>query len=341
MSVEGENMKLNCDQEVVARYLMKLLCLSYFDNVEKADVWMLLQRYSAGLMQEVLSKEQIKTVHEQHLPSEDIWGYLLHRSEKDKKEIPAGHGTPVVCYRCNLPGHIARGCKFFRCFRCNEAGHTISGCRKRKPRNPSRRDSSDSGTTQSERSHHREVGVRDVAPINDNIIHTPVFDDSSEAMTSNRVSCPSVPDDLSDLSDAEPDVEEETAQDFLEGQSECGSCVSGLNLALDRDCDSEVSEGGEHGCDDTDEHNTEHVEEGNFILTKFSEDDEDRPCWTYLSDETGVDCTDMALHDFIDYLESDANILDDQAKCDILCAIREDQDDMKMGTQNKYWFMYQ
>ena len=353
---DDRDLKLDSDPEIVAEYLMKILGLPCFGNVKKSDLWMLLQRYSTLLMQDIMSKEQLKTVQKEHLPSQQVWDFLLYRSEKEKKDVPACKRTPVVCYRCKLTGHIARGCKFFRCFRCNEPGHTINGCRKRRPRCESPKGSRQSSGTSS------PVPCRDLNQHHSE--RAQGLDDNMDVAAAEGIS----EHQEDEMAGDGYGMTEDHSGMLPDTRSECGS--EGLHLVFDGGDDSLGSDlGQEDMCDDCDreleekdqcdsvfedrgervgevtdepvEHRTDCVNEDNFVLTRFSEEDEDRPCWTYLSDDCGVDCTDMALHDFVEYLESDANRLDDQSKLDILSAIKEDQAEMEMGIPNRYWFMYQ
>ena len=80
--------------------------------------------------------------------------------------------------------------------------------------------------------------------------------------------------------------------------------------------------------------------EGRQFRYRGDEQDQDRPCWTYLSEDVGFDCSNMVLHDFFDYLKSDHCVLDSQQRADILECIEEEWVDVKNGL-SMYSHLYQ
>ena len=61
----------------------------------------------------------------------------------------------------------------------------------------------------------------------------------------------------------------------------------------------------------------------------------------YLSDVIGIDCKDMCLRDFIEYLASDANMLDVEIQSHILEIVREEQANTGSSPYSRYWYLHQ
>ena len=358
MPPEGVSAELDNGEEIVTHYLLKLLGLPLFDKIDRFDLMYLSDLYAGKLMYELhklgpdSSEEWKKEVHVRE------WLRMQQKAERQRVSVPECQRTPVVCFRCKLPGHIARGCKQFRCFRCFELGHTVNGCRKHRSSITTSSSGMSPSTSREEEARTPSSGTSSEFSRMLSAEVSTLAQCPKDCKHENAMSCPLVvltekirPADMATTDD-----------ETMAGNTESGDddVDAGLDSDQDDDC---ASDGGSDGLllrlegavseqdddceqvnDDADEqvdHDSDSVNEDNYVLTKFNEEDDDRPCWTYLSEEAGVDCTDMALHDFLEYLESDANTLDDQDQSDILCAIKEEQADMEMGISNKYWFMYQ
>ena len=368
MGLEEVDLVLDDDQQVVAHYLVKLLGLNPFDTIDKHELFDITRLYLVTLYRELYIGPEEEPYIQASISDDKIMKIFQERSDRQTNSVPECKRTPVVCFRCKLPGHIARGCTQFRCFRCKELGHTIRGCRKRRrgPVGPGRHSSDscsspcDMGTlskvqqeecyVESAQSHvesaqsHVEAGQSHIEPAQSHV----------EAVESGRLRNEEV-EDVSVTSAVESEssgfvtsgVRDSDVLEVCEQEDEQASdCASdGLELKLD----SAVSEEGDlcevedtGSGDDLDEFELDSgAREGDFVLSTFSADDQDRPCWTYLSEDAGVDCTDMALHDFFEYLKSDANQLDEEAISDILDVIKEEQSDIEKGFPNRFWYMYQ
>ena len=346
---KNSELTLSSDEQVVTFYLMKMYDYS-FENVTKEDLLSLAQLCAANMAKVVYPEnaEQIESVESIPLT------YLDTRQEDCVQSESTWSSRPVVCYRCNLRGHIARGCKHFKCFRCHEVGHTISGCRKRRSSaDPGRtRCMADTGKTAS------QVSSCPVTPSAGDIssVGRPTHGSTSSHSTSSGTSSiavhtsslcnhssqsPSVPDpvppgaggDVPDIleSDADEDEVDDASASAAEfhGQVSVGDHSDSesvrLNLRMEcgdsdvEDRDSDVDEVGDHR----------------------DSEEQGHPCWTYLSDIIGFDSRDMCLREFFDYLESDANALDNDMQSEILDIIKEERADTGNNPYKQYWYMYQ
>lgn len=104
--------------------------------------------------------------------------------------------------------------------------------------------------------------------------------------------------------------------------------------SMQQESDFEVSmdHGDSEGCDDQD------AEESSFL---FDDEDQDRPCWTYMSEHIGVDCRNMCLTDFVSLLESGSTPLDPQSCAEIIEAVREEMNEVKHTGCSPYLHLFQ
>ena len=72
-----------------------------------------------------------------------------------------------------------------------------------------------------------------------------------------------------------------------------------------------------------------------------ADSDQDRPCWTYVSEEAGIDCTDMTLSEFLAFVETDMCPFGEQEKVELLEQARFEHEQIKQGFPNRYYYLYQ
>ena len=329
----GKFRQLNSDEEVVASYLMKLYGYQ-IQCVTVEDLIYLTELCAMTLVKEI--HPDCVTVCDKNIAH--VVNMLDERQEESDLKGSVWSRPPVVCYRCKVRGHIAKGCKHFKCFRWHEVGHTVIGCRKR------RSDASPSTSRQSVSS----TGHGDQTDCA-----------AKELFVSHKCSLPSssalsgdVPqeseadeDDADHEDDADFEAKEDEAAHELDSSQGggCSDCDSlGMNLQLDcvsddedlvRDCD--VGDGDRSDAQDKDS------ECGITCGGDMDSEEQGRPCWTYLSDVVGDDTSDMCLRDFLDYLESDCNTLGCVEQAEILSIIQEEKSDIHSDPYLKYWYMYQ
>ena len=316
---------LNSDEEVVASYLMKLYGYQFQDATSE-DLMYLTQLCGMELAKEL----HPDCVTECDKNIVNIVNMLDERQEKET--VQSVHvQTPVICYRCKSRGHIAKGCKHFKCFRCHEVGHTVIGCRKRR----SNASPSTSRPSVSSAGHGNQT---DCAPQQFFVSHE----------RSLRSSSPLSVDDVPQESEANEEDVDHASQESDEDPpgdsvSDCGS--TGLKLQMDcvsddedsaRDCD--VGEGVGSATQDKD---SDCGDTGRQIMDSDEDQDDHRPCWTYLSEDIGFDCRDMCLREFLEYLESGSNVLDCVEQAEILSAIQEEKADCHSSPYSNYYYMYQ
>ena len=147
MMEDFEKQTLNSDEDIIARYLMKLFDL-HFDDLNKKDLLSLMTFYVEDLRYKILHNCASDSESESpHIAiGLKVSEYLTNRSQSCDSLSMSWNSAPIVCFRCKKKGHIARGCKEFKCFRCKEIGHVISGCRKRKSKSNTRSPSHGSGS---------------------------------------------------------------------------------------------------------------------------------------------------------------------------------------------------
>ena len=76
------------------------------------------------------------------------------------------------------------------------------------------------------------------------------------------------------------------------------------------------------------------------VLDCESDEDQIKPCWTYLSDDLGCDCRNMHLREFLTVLETDPFVLDSQSRTEIMDAILEELAAIKTGYVTPYADFY-
>ena len=82
----------------------------------------------------------------------------------------------------------------------------------------------------------------------------------------------------------------------------------------------------------------DHFEEAGSECT--DDEDIDQPCWTFLSDDLGIDCSRMCLSEFFTYLEDHPSVLSSNDRDEIFAVIREEMDDVSKGLRINYADLY-
>ena len=328
---------LTSEELVAAHYLMKALGHSV-QGLNKTDLFHILNLYTAKLIHDEAVNRGMGDSCREFKATEtvfDTFGLYMDARES-QSSADSFCASPVVCYRCCERGHIARGCKRFRCFRCSEEGHVISGCRKKRaPVSPAV--SSREGSRFFSDGGEESVSRKAAAPsVNGSVVVStvPRIAPRPAPRTSLQVSAP-VPvvaeAPVSDYSDPDEEIDagshvDSRLDDSQDSQSDC----EGLHEFPD-------SEDRQEDQEDTNSDESD----GCGLVCGVGDQDQDRPCWTYLSDELGFDCTDLCLTDFLSMLESDPSLLDQQSSLEIVEAAKEELAEVKRTGVHPYKYLYQ
>ena len=120
---------------------------------------------------------------------------------------------------------------------------------------------------------------------------------------------------------------------------QCGSAVHGSVTALH---EKELSEDTVEQCVVHGDGDIVHMEyDSQDDSSMFVEDDE-KPAWTYLSEELGIDCSMMKLSDFLAYVKHHPGVIDTDTLQDIMQSAREDiVESREQGFVLKYAELYE
>ena len=335
LNLERVDLSMNFDEEVVTLYLLKLFDLPRCDHLNKADLLYLTTLYADKLTYDIYkqegNEELLEMADKTYRMHQQIYGDKLREKCEQSAPVPESHRTPVICWICKKFGHIARGCKHFQCHRCGEIGHVRAGCRKKRPKFHMKDPS-------------YSTPVSEPAPASS----VPLLDDQEAVVEHEN------PEDLCEPADA--DVDDDLVQDVPEEAEmttvEDGWSSDGLHLEFDSDSvvgDRGGQDRGQFSCEDEVQsevgQDDEVMDRGDTSVdygedSMDEDDDQSRPCWTLISEDVGVDCSDMVLSDFLEFLKNNPDVLDSQSKEDLVECIEEETAEFRAGL-SKYPHLFQ
>ena len=362
---------LSPDEGVVVHYLLKL-CNRNISNLCRKDLRYLLQDYSYSLLVESVGEEMMNASG-LHAIDALCHSYLDSREQECADAVlkPVDEArTPVICYRCKKPHHIARGCKEFSCFRCFETGHVARGCRK-----PYRQKRTESCTGAESAFPDRPSEPRVTCPVPKPRLSVrkfqqpdlqqdhPLSDSMTSPSTEGDICMLNAPETETQLIDMCGDEDESCVQTDNDAVEDISACMSDIEHDVkcedeeehivqvnsdgmkDNDLcmnDSEFSESCYESCvtdlDDSTsdegvgQHDSDQDSECELKLN-VSDDEQDKPPWAYFTTELGLDCSSMSWDTFRQFVVEKHDVLDPCVIADIFQAV---EDDIAEGDCNGY-----